>query len=152
MGLLDEAIREHLELKRRRGADPVEVAREQRDALDPVSAPAPPAEALDDAAEQTVVEDLPTEEHALDGAAIDPDQADAGADGPAGHGPPAAEGSARLLEPEETAELDMSTVLEDEPAAQGRSAVGRDDAHGAAPHAGRAQLRSADGTAGSESL
>ncbi|HEY2435554.1 MAG TPA: hypothetical protein VGH93_00115 [Solirubrobacteraceae bacterium] len=34
MGLLDDAIREHLELKRRRGADPGEVAREQRDALD----------------------------------------------------------------------------------------------------------------------
>ena len=37
MGLLDEAIREHLELKRRRGADPAEVAREQHEALDPVS-------------------------------------------------------------------------------------------------------------------
>jgi len=33
MGLLDEAIRDHLELKRRRGADPGEVAREQREAL-----------------------------------------------------------------------------------------------------------------------
>ncbi len=33
MGLLDDAIRDHLELKRRRGADPTEVAREQRDAL-----------------------------------------------------------------------------------------------------------------------
>jgi hypothetical protein len=36
MGLLDDAIREHLELKRLRGADPGEVAREQREALDPV--------------------------------------------------------------------------------------------------------------------
>jgi hypothetical protein len=36
MGLLDDAIREHLELKRQRGADPGEVAREQREALDPV--------------------------------------------------------------------------------------------------------------------
>jgi hypothetical protein len=36
MGLLDDAIREHLELKRRRGADPGEVAREQREALEPV--------------------------------------------------------------------------------------------------------------------
>jgi hypothetical protein len=33
MGLLDDAIREHLELKRRRGADPGAVAREERDAL-----------------------------------------------------------------------------------------------------------------------
>ncbi|MGO9819082.1 MAG: hypothetical protein ACLPTJ_00340, partial [Solirubrobacteraceae bacterium] len=38
MGLLDEAIRDHLELKRLRGADPGEVAREQREALDPVFA------------------------------------------------------------------------------------------------------------------
>jgi len=33
MGLLDDAIREHLELKRLRGADPGEVAREEQDAL-----------------------------------------------------------------------------------------------------------------------
>ncbi len=33
MGLLDDAIREHLELKRRRGADPGEVAREEREVL-----------------------------------------------------------------------------------------------------------------------
>jgi hypothetical protein len=36
MGLLDDAIREHLELKRRNGADPGEVAREQQEALEPV--------------------------------------------------------------------------------------------------------------------
>jgi hypothetical protein len=36
MGLLDEAIRDHLELKRRRGANPEEVAREEHDALGPV--------------------------------------------------------------------------------------------------------------------
>lgn len=35
MGLLDDAIREHLELKRLRGADPGAVAREERDALGP---------------------------------------------------------------------------------------------------------------------
>jgi len=33
MGLLDDAIREHLELKRRRGADPEEVARQEGEAL-----------------------------------------------------------------------------------------------------------------------
>src|SRR4051812_49263684 len=33
MGLLDDAIREHLELKRRHGADPDEVARQEREAL-----------------------------------------------------------------------------------------------------------------------
>lgn len=36
MGLLDDAIREHLELKRLRGADPGEVARQEREALGPV--------------------------------------------------------------------------------------------------------------------
>ena len=35
MGILDEAIREHLELKRRRGADPAEVARQEQEALGP---------------------------------------------------------------------------------------------------------------------
>ena len=48
MGLLDEAIREHLELKRRRGADPGEIARQESEAFGPVvreavaaAAPAP---------------------------------------------------------------------------------------------------------------
>jgi hypothetical protein len=36
MGLLDDAIREHLDLKRRRGADPAEVARLEHEALGPV--------------------------------------------------------------------------------------------------------------------
>jgi len=36
MGLLDDAIREHLDLKRRRGADPAEVERDEREALGPV--------------------------------------------------------------------------------------------------------------------
>lgn len=36
MGLLDDAIREHLDLKRRRGSDPDEVARLEHEALGPV--------------------------------------------------------------------------------------------------------------------
>jgi hypothetical protein len=36
MGLLDDAIREHLDLQRRRGADPADVERAERDALGPV--------------------------------------------------------------------------------------------------------------------
>ncbi|MGI9185084.1 MAG: hypothetical protein ACR2GZ_09000 [Solirubrobacteraceae bacterium] len=36
MGLLDDAIREHLDLQRRRGADPTEVQRAEREALGPV--------------------------------------------------------------------------------------------------------------------
>jgi hypothetical protein len=47
MGLLDDAIRDHLELKRRHGADPSEVARQEHEALGPArrepvdAAPAP---------------------------------------------------------------------------------------------------------------
>jgi hypothetical protein len=36
MGLLDDAIREHLELKRRRGADASEISQQESDALGPV--------------------------------------------------------------------------------------------------------------------
>lgn len=47
MGLLDEAIRDHLELKRRRGADPTEIARAEREALEPVFPGEPVAVAAD---------------------------------------------------------------------------------------------------------
>ena len=55
MGLLDDAIREHLELKRRRGADADEVTRLEQEALGPpqrgefagATAPAEEAEAAD---------------------------------------------------------------------------------------------------------
>jgi hypothetical protein len=58
MGLLDEAIREHLDLKRRQGADPGEIARKEREALEPVVPDEPatwgadPAAAPHDASEQ----------------------------------------------------------------------------------------------------
>jgi hypothetical protein len=42
MGLLDDAIREHLELKRRRGADPSEVSYQEQEALGPVRRDLPP--------------------------------------------------------------------------------------------------------------
>jgi hypothetical protein len=48
MGLLDDAIREHLELKRRRGADPEEVSRQEEEALGDPRGPA--ADALPGAA------------------------------------------------------------------------------------------------------
>jgi hypothetical protein len=51
MGLLDEAIRDHLDLKRRRGADPAEVERAEREALGPVRrGPEEPPHLLDPAA------------------------------------------------------------------------------------------------------
>src|SRR3954453_18055364 len=65
MGLLDDAIREHLELKRRRGADPSELERQENEALGPArrgefarpdgeapSADAPPEEPAEPAAEE----------------------------------------------------------------------------------------------------
>jgi len=51
MGLLDDAIREHLELKRRHGADPHEVARQEDEALGPIGGQEPHDEAEDEAPE-----------------------------------------------------------------------------------------------------
>lgn len=57
MGLLDDAIREHLDLKRRRGGDPVEIERAEQEALGPVrrapeDAEQPPVEAPAEADQQ----------------------------------------------------------------------------------------------------
>jgi hypothetical protein len=48
MGLLDDAIREHLELKRRHGADPQEVARQEDEALGPIGGHEPHPEHEDE--------------------------------------------------------------------------------------------------------
>jgi len=45
MGLLDDAIRDHLDLKRSRGSDPTEIARMEREALGPVRRGPDPFEA-----------------------------------------------------------------------------------------------------------
>jgi hypothetical protein len=122
MGLLDDAIREHLELKRRRGADPAEVAREQREALEPLSDRAPSPDA-----------DASTEEHPLEGRLAPDHEAFAAEDAaqpqvtgdnavePArdealpSDAPTALAGEGEAGSLEETAELDMHAVLEDEP-------------------------------------
>jgi hypothetical protein len=66
MGLLDDAIREHLELKRRRGADAEEVTRQEQEALGAPQraefAGATPAAAAPDALEDAPVEDAPAAE------------------------------------------------------------------------------------------
>jgi hypothetical protein len=102
MGLLDEAIREHLELKRRRGGDPSAIAREEREALTPGPGDEP-TDGAADAAEETPAE---TETTAADTAvptsASEQDRpperiADLGTGG------------------QETAELDMQAVMEDYP-------------------------------------
>jgi hypothetical protein len=101
MGLLDEAIREHLELKRRRGADPSEIARAEHEALEPVF----PEEPAQDATSETAGE--PPQEPDVPGA-VDAD------------GVVTTDGEAV----QETAELDMEAVLEEHaPEADGSSAA-----------------------------
>jgi hypothetical protein len=117
MGLLDDAIREHLELKRRTGADPSAIAREEREVLAPVfpdedagpdAGPggygSPPAqEASEAAAEIAPVGAVPVRDH-VDGGDRPTDLSPAG---------------------QETAELDMQAVMEEDPdAADGASPVG----------------------------
>ena len=66
MGLLDDAIREHLDLKRRRGADADEVARQENEALGPPQtgqfAPTDDDDLADEPADE---EPDATEEHAV---------------------------------------------------------------------------------------
>ena len=106
MGLLDEAIREHLELKRRRGADPSVIAREEQEALEPVLPDEPVA--LD--------ETLDSEPHHTPG--ISDQLAPAGAE-PAedGHRVPGSEMANPSSEDQETAELDVPSMLDEHDAA-----------------------------------
>ncbi len=100
MGLLDDAIREHLELKRRRGADPSAVAREEREALAPVFPDEPEADDGDLAYDEPdAVEIAPAPVPAEGHARADDRLADLSAVG------------------QETAELDMQAVLEEDPEA-----------------------------------
>ena len=113
MGLLDDAIREHLELKRRRGADPGEVAREQREALDATGGQAPGEDALPPEA--------PLDEPGVSGAPLvdrpsdAPTEPGAASAAPQGIVPAEPVKAAVPAEPGagagETAELDMSSVL-----------------------------------------
>jgi hypothetical protein len=115
MGLLDDAIREHLELKRRRGADPGEVAREQREALDTIDgqAPAEGAGTAQDASGPPVVSGAPLVDRPTD---AQPEPTAVG-DVPPSAGPAEPVKAAVPAEPAggagpgETAELDMSSVL-----------------------------------------
>jgi hypothetical protein len=102
MGLLEDAIREHLELKRLRGADPSEVAREQREALEAPTGEPPTAWVEDHAG---VVE------NGTDTAGHAP-----AAEPPAGELPQAPVASELSHAAQETAELDMKSVMAEEPA------------------------------------
>ncbi len=66
MGLLDDAIREHLDLKRRRGADPTEIERAEREALGPVRRRYDEPEGDLDEAETRIHDDLLPEDEVED--------------------------------------------------------------------------------------
>ncbi len=107
MGLLDDAIREHLELKRRSGADPAVVEREEHEALAPVyddeGAPLGDDDAgLVHASDEVIAhtEFAPVE----DEPDVDPRLADLGGVG------------------QDTAELDMRAVLEEDSYVAGAAA------------------------------
>jgi hypothetical protein len=116
MGLLDDAIREHLELKRLKGADPGDVARDEQEAL---GEDGPPEQARAGAHEEPY-EDAQAEpvgpDEQLHGHAIEQP-------GPAAH----------ATAGRETIELDMESVL----ASRSRSAAEQTysgDADAAVPH------------------
>jgi hypothetical protein len=124
MGLLDDAIREHLELKRLRGADPGEVAREQREALDPVPRDAHAqhdehSSAPVGAVSSEIGEAEGSVEAAHEGSDLDIQQPVHDAD--------------FSKVGQETAELDMRTVLGEEQAAPGADADGDDDDEASPP-------------------
>jgi hypothetical protein len=119
MGLLDDAIREHLELKRRHGEDPEATARQARDLLGSTDMDEDPARdeqlaVLNDAVPQTGQSADPP------GPAYDEDLAHTG---------------------EETAELDMQTVLDGEQGAQRRGASSETGNPSASPDAAAGNAR-----------
>lgn len=106
MGILDDAIREHLDLKRAHGAPEEEVRQKEAEAFGPVrhEAPAAAASVADEHTQLLAPEDVPDlhdhggETHVAEPApadfdALDPHHADADA------APPAAEAGAGTLEP-----------------------------------------------------
>jgi hypothetical protein len=97
MGLLDEAIKEHLDLKRRRGADPEDVAREEREALGPAVREVREAMGGDQTSAQG---DVPAVAEVADGQAAAPAEA---AEPPEEPAPAPAEAAAPAEAPEEPA-------------------------------------------------
>ena len=124
MGLLDEAIRDHLELKRRRGADPGEIAREEREALEPVFPDEPRPAALDGEPQPgSLLDEEPPHGDPLTQAGHAP-AVDAPAE-PAAAAPQAAAHEISAVG-QETAELDMQAVLEQDARLAGESAAAAD--------------------------
>ena len=129
MGLLDEAIKEHLELKRRSGADPADIARAEREALGPARRGPEPLEAPtgeetvvhhEDAAEPVEAEGVLAPEEEEPGVAFDPaPPVEPGADAAAAVEPvvpaPAPE---PFEEPEPELAWESAAVEYDEPVAE----------------------------------
>jgi hypothetical protein len=120
MGLLDDAIREHLELKRAHGADPTEVERQEREALgaprqeaefaSPVDAP----DAEDVGAEEPAAAAAPPEEPAA--VAAEPLEPEPPAEEPWPDGEPDEVPSGDALEhPQPADEPESEDVLEETP-------------------------------------
>jgi hypothetical protein len=109
MGLLDDAIREHLELKRRRGADPSSVTRDEHDALG--NAPGT-ASTLDETQTLNAEDELPDREaDELDGSRTETPRDDSLE--PLDPEPAAADHPEIHSIGQETVEIDMSSVLDE---------------------------------------
>jgi hypothetical protein len=128
MGLLDDAIREHLDLKRRHGADAEEVARQEREALGaPVQGEfAQPGDAAADAPPPPA----PQPEAAVDTEPSSRPEPDSAPDGPdAPEAPLADEPAARAAGYEEEPWIEDAEPDSDPPAA--RAAGPAPEAHAA---------------------
>jgi hypothetical protein len=123
MGLLDDAIREHLELKRKHGANPDDVARQEQEALGPgqrnefaqpeATAPAPEAEPEPPAAppaEAPAVEEPPAAVEAGPVDELPRDEPDIAEEPPAAGAPTASPGGSSPDSPR-----DEDPWLDDEP-------------------------------------
>jgi hypothetical protein len=108
MGLLDDAIREHLELKRRSGADPGEVARAEHEALAPIFPAEPVASDEESALLYDDAAEAPQQESP---SATAPEQDTAPEEGFAFDGTQDADPSSVG---QETVEMDMQAVLDEE--------------------------------------
>jgi len=100
MGLLDDAIREHLDLKRRRGADPTEIERAEREALGPVRR-GPEVTGEEPAGEELSGAELSGDQPDAPAAAVEPEAA---------HPPPQSEAWDRFQEDPE-----LHALEDDEP-------------------------------------
>jgi len=117
MGLLDDAIREHMELKRLRGADPSVLARQEQDALGPVLGDEPADADLDVTAggEGLAEEDTDKSQDAVASPEGIAPEVGAFAEESSSSTPQGAHGPDFANVGQETAELDMRLWLEQQP-------------------------------------